>query len=421
MAREKDYINFIVRNKDEIKDYLLKISLTAYNYVDNNKESEFILFYKVITHSDILTSCKATKKNSLEDNLLYYINSKEMAEIEKRLNKEFQTAHQSNIGLNNSFYKETGLPNSREYTDKENNHQYLINDFCDVFVINDCLKYFSTNYTKIVFDKLDKKYDRKKWSEENYNFKYDINKGFTPIDLHIAVHGLGMTIDEEFYKIRHHLFKNDTFIILFEKRNDGKNNMFLLFEKNPVFFSIIGEINKNYEEYQIKIQESIIYDLTGKENAVEINDLDKEVTRKKQNEWRKMLYKEMSVYTSTEGEVFCPFTYIQCNFDELGTLFVASHIKAFSDPKTTNKEKYDINNGLLLSSNADALFDKHLISINQNKELVFSFYLEKNQKLKQQLLLMSPIFTPILNNNRMEYLKYHYEIFLKEEEKRKRN
>ena len=128
----------------------------------------------------------------------------------------------------------------------------------------------------------------------------------------------------------------------------------------------------------------------------------------------------MMAYTQNSNSVFCPLTYITADFDTLGTLFVASHIKGFKDPNTTNEEKYDINNGLLLVSNADALFDKHLISINENQELVFSFLLDADIRLKTQLLLMSPIFKPVLNENRMKYLKYHYEKFQELEKARKK-
>ena len=128
----------------------------------------------------------------------------------------------------------------------------------------------------------------------------------------------------------------------------------------------------------------------------------------------------MMAYTNADNIVFCPLTYIAANFNNLGPLFVASHIKAFSDPNTSDNEKYDINNGLLLSANADALFDKHLISIDQNKNVVFSFLFDlENASIKQQLLLQQPIFKTVFNDSRMTYLNYHYNLFLELEQKRK--
>ena len=233
---------------------------------------------------------------------------------------------------------------------------------------------------------------------------------FTKIPLHVAVHGLGMEQDSEFHKLRHHMFKGDTFILLFEL-NPSKNNMFILLEKNPVFFSLLGLSNKSYEEYQRKLRNRLIAQITNKQNAVDIDNIDDEITRQQQSAWRKMLANEMMGYTQVTNQVFCPFTYITANFEELGSLFIASHIKGFSDPNTKNEEKYDINNGLLLCANADALFDKHLITINENKELVFSYLLDGDIRLKQQLLLLQPIFKPILNEKRMEYLSYHRQVF----------
>lgn len=53
------------------------------------------------------------------------------------------------------------------------------------------------------------------------------------------------------------------------------------------------------------------------------------------------------------------------------TLLYASHIKAWSDC-TTSSEKLDENNGLLLCAHHDALFDKHLISFDENGTPVIS-------------------------------------------------
>lgn len=65
-------------------------------------------------------------------------------------------------------------------------------------------------------------------------------------------------------------------------------------------------------------------------------------------------------------------------------------------------------------------FDKHLISINENKELIFSFLLNNDNRLKMQLLLMQPIFQPLLNEKRMTYIAYHREVFFALEAERKK-
>ena len=410
----KDYVNFILEDIDSIKNFIGEISNEMLEYIVNHPKSKFILFYKYLTHSDLATFGKATRPNSLDKNLLYYIDEKEMENIEEKTEKPFQTAHQSCIGLKKDFYDLVGLPQPRD------NDPYLINDYMNVYLVNNNLKYFTSKYTKEVFEKLHKQIRTsviRNWDFDNLNVKLS-NGEFTPINLHCAVHGLGMSEDKEFHKLRHHMFKGDTFILLAELEKDSKN-LFILFEKNPIFFSIIGETNKEYEKYQALLRKRLIDKTLSKENAVADIPIDEEVTRQQQATWRKMLAKEMMGYTQIDGQIFCPFTYITADFNKLGSLFVASHIKGFKDPNTSNEEKYDINNGLMLCANADALFDKHLITISENKELIFSFLLDGDIRLKSQLLLMQPIFQPILNESRMKYLNYHREIFKKLEADRK--
>lgn len=410
----KNEYSFIIDNSEQSKEFISHISNKMFNYMESKPKSRFIVFYKYLTHSDLATFGKSTKPNTHENNFLYYIKTDEMLEIEKQTGKPFRTAHQSCIGLKKELYKLVGLPDPRD------GMQYLINDYMNVKLLNDNLEYFKSFYTKKIFDKLGKNIDKRKLRSWDFaNLDIDVNDGlFTEISLHIAVHGIGMEQDIEFHKLRHHMFKGDTFILLFELNNDEKN-MFILLEKNPIFFSLLGLSNKSYEEYQTTVRNRLINQITNKKNALEESDLNDEVTRQQQSAWRKMLANEMMGYTLVDNQVFCPFTYITADFDDLGSLFVASHIKGFSDPNTKNEEKYDVNNGLLLCANADALFDKHLISINENKELIFSFLLDGDIKLKNQLLLLQPIFKPILNDKRMEYLAYHRQVFNELEQNRK--
>lgn len=410
----KNYTSFILDEINKITNFVGQISTEMLDYIEHNSSSKFVLFYKTITHSDLATFGKATHVNSHDKNLLYYISKDDMLEFERNTGKPFQTAHQSCIGLKTELYDLVGLPQPRETS------QYLINDYMDVFVVNSNMRYFTSKYTQKVFSKLNKSISprSRSWDFNSLDVKLN-NEQFTPIYLHVAVHGLGMEVDSDFHKIRHHLFKGDTLLLLFELNPNG-NKMFLLFEKNPIFFSLIGETNTSYVKYQERIRRRLISRITSKSNAVEIEDIENEVTRQEQSAWRNMLANEMMAYTQEPRQIFCPLTYITADYDKLGSLFVASHIKGFSDPNTTNEEKYDINNGIIICANADALFDKHLITINQNKQIVFSFLLDDDIRLKSQLLLMQPIFQPILNENRMKYLAYHELVFNRKEEERRR-
>jgi 5-methylcytosine-specific restriction protein A len=56
-------------------------------------------------------------------------------------------------------------------------------------------------------------------------------------------------------------------------------------------------------------------------------------------------------------------------FDKLN-LLIASHIVPWSE--ANNEERLDVNNGILLSPNYDALFDKHLMSFDKDGSILLS-------------------------------------------------
>ena len=414
MARGKQYTNLLVTETDKIIDILDEVSPKMTEYINNTKDSSYVLLYKYINHSDLATFGKATKPNMLEKNYLYYLTVKEMQQIQDETEKTFQTAHQSCISLSEEFYKQTNLPNPRTV------ETYSFNNYCNVYLVNENMEYFTSEYTKKILNKLGK-LESVNWDFDKLDINLNKNDWKTPIQISCAVHGLGIKEDIEFHKLRHHIFKSDTFIILYEN-NKHEKNIYIILEKNPAFYSILGLVNKSYSNYLETMRKRAVNNLKKQENAVSANNLNQEdeVTRQQQSKWRMMLAKEMMGYTQIDDQVFCPFTYITANFNELGPLFVASHIKGFADPNTTNEEKYDLYNGLLLCANADALFDKHLISVDQDKNLVFSFTLEKDPILKQRLCLMQPIFQAVLNEKRMEYLKYHKAEFDRLEQERMR-
>ena len=275
MARGENYINFILNEREQILDFLEHISFKMHEYVQNKTDSNFILFYKHLTHSDLATFGKATKPQDYDKNLLYYLSIPQMLELEKEHGFQFfKTAHQSCIGLMKNLYNLMSLPQPRE------NEQYSINDYSNVYLVNENLKYFNSSYTKKVLDNLQKK--------DLYRDKFDNvdvalnNQDYTPIELHCARHGLGTSADVEFHKLRHHLFKGDMFIILHETPKYEKPNMYLLFEKNPVFFTIIGESNKIFENYQNIIRNRLVSTVQSNKTQ-EMSDA---VTRKEQNAWR---------------------------------------------------------------------------------------------------------------------------------------
>ena len=148
MARGNEYVSFIIEERDQISEFIGQISSDMQEYISKAKKSTFVMFYKYLTHSDLATFGKATKVNSHDDNLLYYLKSEDMKRIEESTSRPFQTAHQSCISLSEKFYSKIGLPNPREVP------PYLINNYMKVKLVNSSLKYFNSNYTKQVFNKL---------------------------------------------------------------------------------------------------------------------------------------------------------------------------------------------------------------------------------------------------------------------------
>ncbi|GAA7915271.1 hypothetical protein TH0238_07420 [Helicobacter pylori] len=404
-----------VENFEEIQEIIIDKSQFLYDYMDKYKSSEYILYYKMLSHSDLPNFAKMKNDESLDKNLLYYLSSKEMREIEQRENRKFEVAKQSNISMSIRFWKDLDMPNPRDSVIERKvigvDH-LKINDYAKVFLVNDVLKNFHFDDTLKIFEKLHKNFNPKQFNANTMSYQIFNNQDFTPIELHQAVHGIGMNQDVEFNKLRHNLFKNDLLYLLIEKTQTQKN-LFIMPFRNPLFFSLLGVTNSKwqiYQEQKLKRENN----LTTKSPTP---FQEEKIQRQHQNKWREALALEMMNYTTIDRSVFCPLTYIEADFDDMKTLFRASHIKGYSD--CDEEEKYDLDNGLLLIANADALFDKHFITIDENKQLKFSYLLENNHKLKSQLNLNNGIFKDILNDRRMQYLAYHRKIFEEKEQERK--
>lgn len=370
-------------------------------YINENKGSDYTLIYKYLTHSDIIAPGKRNERQGLEKNHLNYLSLEAMLEMERK-GQKFETAHQTCIAVSDTFCEKLGMPVGR-------GEQRYVEEYANVYLVNDTLEYFSIDYSKKVFEKLGK---LPNWNFDDYKLNLDTENNVTKINLTYAAHGVGTARDVEFHKLRRNLFRNDRIMFLIENKKNGENNVFILLSKNPVFYTILGIKNDKWlriAEEDIKRKE---YELTQQKNIKEEEIVD----RRQQAAWRKRLAEEMMNYTTNEYEVFCPLTYITVNYENAGTLFRASHIKRYAD--CSNQEKFDLNNGILMCANADALFDKHLITISNEGELIFSELIKNDRKLINNLLLNQPIFKDILNNERLHYLEEHRKVFAEKEQKR---
>lgn len=408
----------VATTRPAIAEYLSNISKSVSDILkkdslDSSNNYSYLLIKKGIMHADVVTAGKGNEKTGVERNFLYYLSVHEMEKLQSiEGDKFFSTTHQSNISVPDEFFEFLGIPKIKRREGKQlTQHEHpIINNYAKVYLVNDTMGYFDISYTKEVFNHLGKSPD---WDYRE--LKVELNSGdFTPIQLSHAVHGIGTKEDVVFHKLRHSIFRGDNIIMLIRKVGII-THLYIMLEKNPRFFTIIGKSSSSWENYLNQNNKKQLFDLIKSETISTENEKSK--TRKYQNHWRQMLAEEMMNYTPTDNEVFCPLTYVSANFNKAGALFVASHIKEYVN--CTMDEAFDINNGILMTANADALFDKHLITIEDDGTIIFSFLLENEYKLRQEIKLTEKVFKSILNPDRCKYLEYHREVFRKEEEKRR--
>jgi|GEM_PF-809284 len=98
----------------------------------------------------------------------------------------------------------------------------------------------------------------------------------------------------------------------------------------------------------------------------------------------------------------CPIT--GCDFIEI---LISSHIVSWSE--STDEERLDVDNGILLSPNVDSLFDKHLISFEDNGRMIVS------EKVDDKMLLslgINPNSIIGFNEGSKKYLSRHRKKFI---------
>lgn len=225
---------------ETIENFVAYRSASMYKYIQQNNTSSFIMWYKSLMHSDLTTRGKRTdSKDGFERNLLYYLSVQEMEELQKQFpNKQFESAKQSNIGLPDLFYSDLEIPRiKRRKGQQVEKHKWIsLNDYFPVYLVNDTTQYFTKEYTEKILFKLNKQIPPR-WDFSN--ILIDRKKEFTEIELHQAVHGLGIEKDTFFHSLRLTFFLNDTLIFIIEKKENEKK-LFLLLEKNPFFFYLAG-------------------------------------------------------------------------------------------------------------------------------------------------------------------------------------
>ena len=419
----------LIKDYNAIIDFISGISPSIAEFMKDHSDYEYQMFSKYVTHSDLISKGKRNEREGYEKNYLYYLTVDDMIDRANKIkdNKNINdfygndinaninttsTAHQSCITLTTDVYDFLGIPNVHKLKRSMGDDapkQVEINDYAKVYLVNDTMKYFTPEYTKKIFEKLGKNVP---WDFDSLKIELSPGADFTPINLTEAAHGLGVQKNEDFQKLRMSIFLNDKFIVL-EAKNDNDKYFFIIVDKNPRFYTVLGESNSNWEEY---LKNQYIKNIFEAKNVIEVSPKGLKKDRKDQAKWRKLLAEEMMNFVSEGSKIFCPISNIYVDFDTVGTLFRASHIKAFDDCDTYG-EAYDINNGILIAANADALFDKHMISIDESGRILYSYLID--EKLKHDLRFDEFIFKNLLTPKRKEYLAEHRRIFEEKEIERK--
>lgn len=128
--------------------------------------------------------------------------------------------------------------------------------------------------------------------------------------------------------------------------------------ENPLNRNGLSEIYEKVTEEDIK-KYSDVESLAGEECEIIVN------ARKNQDKIRRNAVKKYN------GKC------VLCGIG-IDTALRASHIKSWAD--STSKEKGDHENVLLLCANHDALFDKHLISFDDNGYLLISAEINEGER-----------------------------------------
>ena len=141
---------------------------------------------------------------------------------------------------------------------------------------------------------------------------------------------------------------------------------------------------------------------TNRENRLTLDRDDQvvESIRNGRDPYKQRLYKYDLYKESIDNneEVVCYYE------NKSYPVLIASHIKPYA--KCEENERFDSDNGLLLSKNIDNLFDSGWITFEDDGTVLCSDNLDIRIKLELQKQKLDKKY---LNKQRLKYLKYHRE------------
>lgn len=236
-------------DRDTIVNFVGYRSDSFYRYLQSKRVGTYYsMWYKSLTHSDLTTRGKRTNSSDgFERNLLYYLSISDMNNLQRDFpEKRFECAKQSNIGMPEDFYHDLGIPRiqRRKGQQTEKHNWVSLNEYMDVFLVNDTLKYFNMEYSEKTMRLLGKEMPER-W--KSADIRLNLGDIFTEIELHEAVHGLGVEADSVFHALRLTMFLNDTIIFVMEHSCE-RPKLFIMLEKNAVFYYLHGIKNKKWSD-----------------------------------------------------------------------------------------------------------------------------------------------------------------------------
>jgi hypothetical protein len=250
----------------------------------------------------------------------------------------------------------------------------------------------------------------------------------------IASHGLGTKKDKLLYYLRSLSFKGDILNILTLTK---QKKMYIFFERNIQFYNILNTkelIFKDYDQEKKEITEMLFYENLktkaetenyrySEEEQKMIDEYDKNyissyqkyvsdikpMYRWYQIKWKEVLIQLSSFHFELNGLAKCSISSVTGNADHLGKFFIASHIKEYQLCIKENdyESAFNIENGLLLSANMDALFDRHHIAIGSKGKIYQCHHVKKMENIQ----LKSSLDRFYLTKERKKYLQLHKKVY----------
>ncbi|MEO6305602.1 MAG: HNH endonuclease signature motif containing protein [Bacteroidia bacterium] len=150
----------------------------------------------------------------------------------------------------------------------------------------------------------------------------------------------------------------------------------------PSILNEIGMVAENLIDYEIKIP-----NITERQGLV--------TSRVGQGAYRKRIIHRWEYQCAVTG------------FDK-PNLLIASHIVPWAE--ANDHERLDVHNGILLSPTYDALFDRHLISFEDNGKIILSSSIKSNDF--QKIGVTGSETIKGLSNNNLGYIEKHRSILI---------